>query len=309
MRILLAVDGSPSADRARDLIASLRWPPGTLVRAVAALDAGPALWGGPWIPAIPADADVLEEEALRELAAVLERTEQALLAAVLDVETELLRGSPAFAIVEEAKLWKPDLTVVGSRGHGPVESALLGSVSGAVVDHAVCPVLVARGNHVSHVILAEDGSPAGDAARDVVERWPAFAPLPIRVVGVVDVAAPWRSGIAPTMFAAAMDVYTDMIANARTTHRDVVAAAVDHLRAAGRTAEGELREGDPATQIVQAVRDLAGDLIVLGSRGHTGLSRLVLGSVAHSVLMHAHCSVMIVRRPHDHETAGAAGPS
>ncbi len=299
MRILLAVDGSPSADRACDLVAGLAWPERTLVRVVAALDVGPALWGGPWIPAVPADADLLEADAVRELSAVLERAREPLAGAGLAVEIELLRGSPRLAIVEEAKLWQPDLTVVGSRGHGPIESALLGSVSSAVVDHSICPVIVARGDHISHVVLAEDGSEAAIAARDVLERWPAFGPIPIRVVGVIDVAAPWRSGIAPTMFGAAMDVYSEMISSTRTTVDQLIAATVDHLRMAGRTAEGEIREGDPANQIVQAVRDLAGDLVMVGSRGHVGLSRLVLGSVAHSVLLHAHCSVMVVRRARD----------
>ncbi len=299
MRILLALDGSPSADRARALVAALAWPAGTTVRVVAALDVAPALWGGPWIPAIPVDADQLEEEAVAELTRVLHEARPVLEAAGLTVEAELLRGRPSAAVVEDAKLWGPDLIVVGSRGHGPVETAVLGSVSAAIVDHATCPVLVARGDHAARVILAEDGSPAGMAARDLVAAWPAFATIPVVVVSVVDVAAPWRSGIAPTMFAAAMDVYTEMIANARTTHREIVAATEAHLRAAGRTVSGELREGDPADQLRRAATDPAGDLIVVGSRGHVGITRLVMGSVAHAVLTHAHCSVLVVKRPHD----------
>ena len=299
MRILLALDGSPSADRACSLVASLAWPTGTTVRVVAALDVAPALWGGPWIPAIPVDADQMEEEAVGELTRVLQEARPALEATGLTVEAELLRGRPSAAIVEDAKLWGPDLIVVGSRGHGPVETAVLGSVSAAIVDHATCPVLVARGDHAARVILAEDGSPAGMAARDLVAGWPAFATIPVVVVGVVDVAAPWRSGIAPTMFAAAMDVYTDMITSARTAHREIVAATEAHLRTAGRTVSGELREGDPADQLRRAATDPAGDLIVVGSRGHVGISRLVMGSVAHAVLTHAHCSVLVVKRPHD----------
>ncbi len=298
MRILLAVDGSPSASRALDLVAGLAWPPGSVVRVVAALDVAPALWGGPWIPAVPAGADEYEAEALRDLTRVIEVARMRLATAGLVVETDLLRGAPAFAIPDEAKLWKPDLTVVGSRGHGPVEAALLGSVSSAVVDHAVMPVLVARGDHVRSIVLAEDGSPAGIAARDVVLGWSAFAGIPVRVVGVVDVAAPWRSGIAPTMFSAAMDLYSEMITNSRETYGQVIAATVATLQAAGRTAEGELREGEPADQLVHAVHDVAGDLIVIGSRGHTGVSRIVMGSVAHSVLLHSHCSVLVVKQPH-----------
>jgi nucleotide-binding universal stress UspA family protein len=297
MRILLALDGSPSADRARALVASLTWPEGTTVRVVAALDVAPALWGGPWIPAIPVDADLLEAEVVAELTRVLQDAQPALEAAGLTVEAELLRGHPSAAVVDDAKRWGPDLIVVGSRGHGPVETAVLGSVSAAIVDHATCPVLVARSDRLARVILAEDGSPAGMAARDVVASWRAFASTPIVVVGVVDVAAPWRSGIAPTMFAAAMDVYTEMLANARTTHREVVAATEAHLRAAGRSVSGELREGDPADQLRRAATDPAGDLIVVGSRGHVGISRLVMGSVAHAVLTHAHCSVLVVKRP------------
>jgi nucleotide-binding universal stress UspA family protein len=297
MRILLAVDGSPSATRARDLVVSLPWPAGSVARVIAALDVAPALWGGPWIPAIPAGADEYEAQALLELTSVIDDARAALEGAGLAVETDLLRGAPAFAIPEDAKLWKPDLTVVGSRGHGPVEAALLGSVSSAVVDHAVAPVLVARGDHVRSILLAEDGSPAGMAARDLVLGWSAFAGIPVRVVGVVDVAAPWRTGIAPTMFSAAMDLYTEMITNSRETYRQVVAATVATLQAAGRAAEGELREGHPADQLVQAVHDVPGDLIVIGSRGHTGVSRIVMGSVAHSVLFHARCSVMVVKQP------------
>jgi nucleotide-binding universal stress UspA family protein len=299
MRILLALDGSPSADRARALVTSLAWGPGTTVRLVAALDVAPALWGGPWIPAIPVDADELEEEAVVELTRVLQEARLALEAAGLTVEAELLRGRPSAAIVDDARIWGPDLIVVCSRGHGPVETAVLGSVSAAIVDHATCPVLVVRGDHAARVILAEDGSPAGMAARDVVATWPAFAAIPVLVVGVVDVAAPWRSGIAPTMFGAAMDVYTDMITSARTTHREIVAATEAHLRAAGRSVSGELREGHPADQLRQAATDPAGDLIVVGSRGYVGISRLVMGSVAHAVLTHAHCSVLVVKRPHD----------
>jgi len=298
MRILLAMDGSPSATRARDLVASLPWPAGSVARVVAALDVAPALWGGPWIPAIPAGADEYEAQALRELTSVVDAARAPLEAVGLTVEADLLRGAPAFAIPEDAKLWKPDLTVVGSRGHGPVESALLGSVSSAVVDHAEAPVLVARGDHVRSILLAEDGSTAGMAARDLVLGWSTFAGVPVRVVGVVDVAAPWRTGIAPTMFGAAMDLYKEMITNSRETYRQVVSATVSTLQAAGRTADGELREGDPADQLVQAVHDIAGDLIVIGSRGHTGLSRIVMGSVAHSVLLHARCSVLVVKHPH-----------
>jgi nucleotide-binding universal stress UspA family protein len=302
MRILLATDGSVSADHARDLVANATWPEGTHIRVVAALDTSPALFGSPWIPAVPPDADRYEDETIATLRAILDRSAAAVAGPGRVVETELLRASPAVAVVEEMKAWAPDLIVVGSRGHGPVETTLLGSTSSAIVDHATAPVLVARGTAVRTVVFAEDGSEAARAAERLLEAWPVFADALIDVVTVVDVAAPWRTGIAPAMFGNAMDVYGDMIASAHETQGRLAAGTAARLRSIGRRTEMELREGDPAAEIVAAAREDGADLVVMGSRGHTGVTRLVLGGVAHAVLTHAPCSVLIVR---DHHRATA----
>jgi nucleotide-binding universal stress UspA family protein len=55
------------------------------------------------------------------------------------------------------------------------------------------------------------------------------------------------------------------------------------------------RFGDPATQILHAARELGADLIFIGSQGHTGIKRMVLGSVSEKVVREAQCPVMVVR--------------
>jgi nucleotide-binding universal stress UspA family protein len=55
--------------------------------------------------------------------------------------------------------------------------------------------------------------------------------------------------------------------------------------------------GGPATTLVEVSEDA--DLLVVGSHGRTGLSRLMLGSVAMSCVTHAHCPVVVVRAAHD----------
>ena len=55
--------------------------------------------------------------------------------------------------------------------------------------------------------------------------------------------------------------------------------------------------GDPAHEIIEAARDVGCSLIVMGSRGLTGLDRLLTGSVARNVLLHSPTSVLIVREP------------
>jgi nucleotide-binding universal stress UspA family protein len=56
-------------------------------------------------------------------------------------------------------------------------------------------------------------------------------------------------------------------------------------------------EGDPATEILRAVRDSGIDLVVMGTHGRTGLSRLLMGSVAEKTVRRALCPVLTVRMP------------
>jgi nucleotide-binding universal stress UspA family protein len=60
------------------------------------------------------------------------------------LSTEILIGSPARRIVEEAQKWEADLIVIGSHGYGFWERMMLGSVSQSVMQHAPCSVLVVR---------------------------------------------------------------------------------------------------------------------------------------------------------------------
>lgn len=56
-----------------------------------------------------------------------------------------------------------------------------------------------------------------------------------------------------------------------------------------------IRQGRPATEIVEAAREIEADLIVIATHGHTGLKHVLLGSVAENVVRHAPCPVLTVR--------------
>jgi nucleotide-binding universal stress UspA family protein len=74
-----------------------------------------------------------------------------------------------------------------------------------------------------------------------------------------------------------------------------VGQAVEKLKAAGLTAEGIQREGDPKAEILDCAQQSRVSRIVVGSRGASGVDRLLLGSVAAAVLRAAPCSVWIIR--------------
>jgi nucleotide-binding universal stress UspA family protein len=59
--------------------------------------------------------------------------------------------------------------------------------------------------------------------------------------------------------------------------------------------ERRLLDGEPARALVRLADELNADLIVMGTHGRTGLSRLVMGSVAEGVMRGAHCPVLTYR--------------
>lgn len=58
-----------------------------------------------------------------------------------------------------------------------------------------------------------------------------------------------------------------------------------------------LTEGDPATEILRVAGEIKCELIVMGSHGRTGLPRMLMGSVAETVVRMARCAVLVVKRP------------
>ncbi len=142
-RIVIATDGSPSAREAVEFgldLAAEQKADTVFVHVAPAVDLLPT--GGFGMSS--AQEHRLTDDDKRSL------EDAAALAAERGVETktEILRGDPVDEIVAYADSIDADLIVVGSRGHGALTSALLGSVSRGVLHEARRPVLVVRGAHV-----------------------------------------------------------------------------------------------------------------------------------------------------------------
>ena len=78
--------------------------------------------------------------------------------------------------------------------------------------------------------------------------------------------------------------------------KEVLDEEVERVRSAGGTvAQAHLMMGEVDREIVHLAEDLGAGLIVMGSRGRTGMRRALMGSVSDSVVRYAHCPVMVVR--------------
>jgi len=143
-RILIAIDGSDSAREALELGLELAEEQGAtpfLVYVAPAVEILP--YGGFAAPAptVPHELDELDRAPLEEAAEIAARRG-------LEAKTELLVGNPADEIVAFGDAIDADIIVVGSRGHGMVASALLGSVSRSVLHESRRPVFVVRRGHI-----------------------------------------------------------------------------------------------------------------------------------------------------------------
>jgi multicomponent Na+:H+ antiporter subunit G len=279
MRVLLAHDGSPGAEIATALAASLAWPEGSRIRLIGATDGDVQLF-----PDGEGSADD-HHAAPARLAQALTAAASRLQGPGLAVDQVVHRGEPATAIADEAAAFDADLVIIGSRGLGPVETVVLGSVAAATVDTAPCSVLVARVAHVRRAVLAADGSASSDAAVAATMRWPMFGGVPIAVLAV-NTDAPG--------YGQPSDMSLGDMARTQEVRRIADTAAV-RLIDAGRQASAHVQMGDAAAQIVGFASGRAADLIVVGTRRRTGIRRAILGSVGRSVLTSAEVSVLVVK--------------
>ncbi|MEA5453228.1 universal stress protein [Sinomonas sp. JGH33] len=152
--IVVGVDGSPLS------IEALRWArrlAPSVGGPITALSAWqyPATWAMGAYPTLDwspeADAKEALERALQE-AFGADRP--------AGLTAEAVAGSAAHVLVEKSR--KATLLIVGSRGLGGFMGLLLGSVSAACAEHAVCPVLVLHGTeHEARPVVSVPGA-AGD---------------------------------------------------------------------------------------------------------------------------------------------------
>lgn len=206
-------------------------------------------------------------------------------------EVVVLSGAPADEIVRLAEAERASLAVVGAKPRVGA-ARVLGHVAERVVRYASGPVLVAReGKATGKILVATDFSPGSlpalGVAKDVVRAVGAEATL-------LHVAQRPSSFVSSALMPFG------------NTWMPPSKAALDQLEVLGvRTLEDlsqqyglssfEQLHGSPAEIIVKRAEELDVEMIIMGSRGRTGLARLVLGSVAEKVIRDSRCSVLVTR--------------
>jgi nucleotide-binding universal stress UspA family protein len=169
-----------------------------------------------------------------------------------------------------------DLLVVGARGKGFLKALHLGSTSEWLLECPNTPLVIARTTSTTQkIVVCIDGSSHSAAAVDVLASLPWVGNTEIIVVAVVE---------------------TD------NDIREKAQAAADQLSATGAKVSVRVILPDPQhitinprINIFEVLDEVEPELVVLGTRGLTGLPRLRLGSVASAIAHHAKCTVLLTR--------------
>ncbi|WP_134739341.1 universal stress protein [Nocardioides sp. 503] len=205
----------------------------------------------------------------------------------LRLRTVVRRAHPRQALLDLAS--SASLLVVGSRGHGPLRTVLLGSVSVGLAREAACPVVVVRPHHAGvvrrGVLVGDDGTADSRPVLEHAYRHAATHGLPLTVLHSVWDPLAGTDAVRGAEIDSGADSedarvrLAESVAGFGEMHPDV------HVRLV-------VARGMPAPALLE-VADLM-DLVVVGRHDRSRMGDLLLGSVAATVVEHASCPVAVV---------------
>ncbi len=293
MRVLVAYDGSSSAEGALDDLRRAGLPPKVHAVAMTVVEQWipvPTSLGGVDVhfkessPSPSEEAVLLSQAAAKHLQVDFPDWK---------VESDARIGSPATVLLEKADEFQPDLIVVGPSGHSTLGRWILGSVSQKVMTQARCSVRLGRYNadredQPVRVAIGVDGSPGSKLAIHAAasRNWPAGTEF--RLINA-DFELPVSTSenlVGPV---------TSWIEEEREKVDQNLNLATEALKAKGYAVETFKSQGDPKRIICEEIETWNADCVFVGAERLGLLDRILLGSVSSAVATRAHCSVEIVR--------------
>jgi nucleotide-binding universal stress UspA family protein len=310
MKILIAYDGSESADEVLDDLRHAGLPADieALVMSVADVFVPPPIdevidnTFPMYVPEGVRRAHDRARQKLAEVADVAKRASERIASMFpsWQVNHTAEADSPAWALIRRADEWKPDLILMGARGHSVLGGRLiLGSISQRVLYEARCSVRIARGVNKSgdkpaRILIGVDSSSDSRAAVEAVcaRSWPKGSE--VGLLTVVDTVMPISTDAAASSAVKWIEVADE---ENWPQVRELFEPWAERVRAAGLHAEVLIRRGNPADELLEESHTWGADCIFVGAKGTRGIDRLLLGSVSSAIAARAHCSVEVVR-PH-----------
>jgi universal stress protein E len=206
---------------------------------------------------------------------------------------EIRRGTVSATIVEAARSLKIDLLVMGVHRRRLVSEVIIGTTLERVLRTGHGPVLMVNAVTLASyesVLLALDAS---DASARAVRTAKSLGLLEDEHISVVHAFEPIHKGMMGWAGVREETVKEYSVGWEREA-RDQLLRFLESIGLSDTVSNIVLEEGPPFVAIKKVVERLRPHLLVIGTRGHTGLKRVLLGSVAERVLLELECDVLAV---------------
>ena len=228
----------------------------------------------------------------------------------LKVWTKLRIGHPAAEIVREAEESGHGLVIVGdSQDHNLVTRFLQGSTAVRVVEHAPCPVIVAKGraNPIRRILLCDSGAEgtlvrlppaalgAGRAGPSVLGRFTAqLAGLlkGVEEVTILHVMSQMSAG--PGVEGKPLRANAEELIENTTPEGKLLEHDIETLERLGVHARAEVRHGLVVDEILNEAQKGNHDLVVIGAYRGEGWQRILLDDLAHKIIVQLDRPVLVV---------------
>lgn len=209
------------------------------------------------------------------------------------------QGGAASLLLDAAK--SSALLIVGSRGRGGFSRLLLGSTSTQCATHSAAPVAVIPSTspitHVASIVVAFDGSANSIAALEWANEFAAPG-------STIDCVSVWDT--TPIAVGSDQFFFPDASELAEERYEHLVMRTIRPIKRDDIEVRHSFVEGQPRTILGEFAA--AGDLMVIGARGHGAIGALVLGSVSMWLLHHATRPLVVIPAgPHDTDDFGNGG--
>ena len=302
MKILLGVDFSRDSKKAIRFLSEIQFPARSELFLFHVISNHEELKVFSLSRAILGDLGKLREKTLARVHRNLEKIGEQFVDRRLKTQIVVKEGNPGKEILSFLEKKGIDLVVLGTRGISGLKRYLLGSVSEWILQEAPCPVLVVRGSARRtyggmRVLMATDGSADAQAALKFLNKL-SFPPhsqvVLFHVVeqtdytvvqddyGVLSLGTSGTPNLTPIS-----KKIRGRLDQARMTLLKEAKKGITHKN----VKIEKVSIGFAEEEIIKAAERFRADLIVLGSRGLTGLKRTFLGSVSSRTARHAPCPV------------------
>lgn len=221
----------------------------------------------------------------------------------LKAQTKLRIGHPAAEIVREAEACGYRLVIVGdSQDHNLVTRFLHGSTAVRVVEHAPCPVIVAKGkaNPIRRILLCDSGAESSlvglGTGPSVSGRF--IAQLAGLLKGEEEVTilhVMSQMGAGPGVEGRLLRANAEELIENMTPEGMLLAQDVESLERLGVQARAQVRHGLVVDEILGEAQRGNHDLVVIGAYRGEGWQRIILDDLAHRIMIELDRPVLVVR--------------